>query len=162
MTRFGYVMTTYAVTMGVAIAAFVPIAPRLVWNASASAPIGLYDLAPPHPLTVGDLVAAMPDKPLSDFMVEIVPIKTGRAVTHVELRWWRKDGDATGAADRALQFSKVGRRVRAEGRTEQVAVGQGAHAGLRKVMRCAGSGRRCRPWPVAVAGRGSSSASAGA
>lgn len=63
---------------------------------------------------------------LSDFMVEIVPIKTGRAVTHVELRWWRKDGDATGAADRALQFSKVGRRVRAEGRTEQVAVGQGA------------------------------------
>ena len=70
MTRFGYVMTTYAVTMGVAIAAFVPIAPRLVWNASASAPIGLYDLAPPHPLTVGDLVAAMPDKPLSDFMVE--------------------------------------------------------------------------------------------
>lgn len=62
MTRFGYVMTTYAVTMGVAIAAFVPIAPRLVWNASASAPIGLYDLAPPHPLTVGDLVAALPDK----------------------------------------------------------------------------------------------------
>lgn len=57
---------------------------------------------------------------LSDFMVEIVPIKTGRAVSHVELRWWRKDGDATGAADRALQFSKVGRRVRAEGRTEQV------------------------------------------
>lgn len=57
---------------------------------------------------------------LSDFMVEIVPIKTGRAVSHVELRWWRKDGDATGAADRALQFSKVGRRIRAEGRTEQV------------------------------------------
>ena len=66
---------------------------------------------------------------LSDFMVEIVPIKTGRAVTHVELRWWRKDGDATGAAERALQFSKVGRRVRAEGRTEDVdpvvAAGQG-------------------------------------
>lgn len=58
---------------------------------------------------------------LSDFLVEIEPIKTGRAVTHVELRWWRKDGDASGAADRALQFSKVGRRVRAEGRTETVA-----------------------------------------
>lgn len=55
---------------------------------------------------------------LSDFMVEIDPIKTGRAVTHVELRWWRKDGDATGAADRALQFSKVGRKVRAEGAGE--------------------------------------------
>lgn len=51
---------------------------------------------------------------LSDFMVEILPVKTGRAVTHVELRWWRKDGDASGAADRALQFSKVGRRARAD------------------------------------------------
>jgi hypothetical protein len=53
-------------------------------------------------------------------MVEILPIKTGRAVTHVEMRWWRKDGDAGGAADRALQFSKIGRRARAEGRVEQV------------------------------------------
>lgn len=58
---------------------------------------------------------------LSDFMVEIEPIKTGRAVSHVELRWWRKDGDATGAAGRALQFSKVGRRAKAEGRAEPVA-----------------------------------------
>ena len=57
---------------------------------------------------------------LSDYMVEILPIKTGRAVTHVEMRWWRKDGDAGGAADRALQFSKIGRRARAEGRVEQV------------------------------------------
>lgn len=57
---------------------------------------------------------------LSDFIVEIEPIKTGRSVSHVELRWWRKDGDATGAADRALQFSKVGRRVRAERREEAV------------------------------------------
>lgn len=55
---------------------------------------------------------------LSDFLVEIQPIKTGRAVTHVELRWWRKDGDVRGAADRALQFSRVGRRVRAEGISE--------------------------------------------
>ena len=69
MTRFGYVMTTYVLTMAIAIAAFIPIAPRLVWNASASVPIGLYGLAPPRHLAIGDLVAAMPDKPLSDFMV---------------------------------------------------------------------------------------------
>jgi len=69
MTRFGYVMTTYAVTMGIAIAAFVPIAPRLVWNASASVPIGLYDLDRPGPLHEGDLVAVTPDEPLADFMV---------------------------------------------------------------------------------------------
>ena len=61
---------------------------------------------------------------LSDFMVEILPIKTGRAVTHVELRWWRKDGDARGAADRALQFSKVGRRIKAEEQTGHVALDQ--------------------------------------
>lgn len=73
---------------------------------------------------------------LSDFMVEILPVKTGRAVTHVELRWWRKDGDATGAADRALQFSKIGRRVRAEGRAEHLEPrpdkpGQGGASSLR-------------------------------
>lgn len=58
---------------------------------------------------------------LSDFLVQIEPIRTGRAVTHVELLWWRKDGDAHGAVDRALQFSRIGRRVRVDGRDEEVA-----------------------------------------
>ncbi|MEY8829558.1 replication initiation protein [Sedimentitalea sp. XS_ASV28] len=58
---------------------------------------------------------------LSDYMVEVLPIKTGRSVTHVELRWWRKDGEATGKAERALQFASPGRRARAEGRAEEVA-----------------------------------------
>ena len=68
---------------------------------------------------------------LSDYMVEIVPLKTGRSVTHVELRWWRKDGEATDKAERALQFASVGRQARAEGRTEEVAPasdGQGLRA----------------------------------
>ena len=52
---------------------------------------------------------------LSDFMVEITPIKTGRSVTHVELRWWRKDAASTEKADRALQFASTGRRQRAGG-----------------------------------------------
>ncbi|WP_158967179.1 replication initiation protein [Chachezhania sediminis] len=56
---------------------------------------------------------------LSDYMVEIHPIKTGRSVTHVELRWWRKDGEATGKVERALQFASTGRRARAEGRAEE-------------------------------------------
>lgn len=50
---------------------------------------------------------------LSDYRVEIAPIKTARSVTHVELRWWRKDGDATGQAARALSFASTGRRVKA-------------------------------------------------
>ncbi|WP_425041620.1 replication initiation protein [Primorskyibacter sp. S187A] len=49
---------------------------------------------------------------LSDYIVEIAPIKTGRRVTHVELRWWRKDSEKSNAAARELQFSKVGRKAR--------------------------------------------------
>jgi len=70
MTRFGYVMVTYFSVMGVAIAAFIPTPLRLVWNASASVPIGFYDLDPPRDLEIGDLVAVMPDPPLADFLVE--------------------------------------------------------------------------------------------
>ncbi|QIE48261.1 replication initiation protein (plasmid) [Pseudohalocynthiibacter aestuariivivens] len=56
---------------------------------------------------------------LSDYMVEIAPIKTGRRVTHVELRWWRKDAGAEAEAERELSFSKVGRKARTEARTEE-------------------------------------------
>jgi conjugative transfer signal peptidase TraF len=69
MTRFGYVIATYFSIMGVAIVSFVPTPLRLVWNASASVPIGLYELDRPSPLREGDLVAVMPDEPLADFMV---------------------------------------------------------------------------------------------
>lgn len=51
---------------------------------------------------------------LSDYIVEIDPIKTGRRVTHVELRWWRKDGQGTAAAEREMQFSSVGRKQRTQ------------------------------------------------
>lgn len=57
---------------------------------------------------------------LSDFMVEIAPVKTGRRVTHVELKWWRKDSGAEAAAERELSFSKVGRKTRTQGCTESV------------------------------------------
>ena len=70
MTRFGYVMVTYFSIMGVAIASFIPTPTRLVWNVSASAPIGLYAIDQPGDLTVTDLVAVDPPEPLADFMVE--------------------------------------------------------------------------------------------
>lgn len=57
---------------------------------------------------------------LSDYMVALDPIKTGRSVTHVEMRWWRKDGDSEAKAERALQFASPGRRARAEGRAEEI------------------------------------------
>jgi len=70
MTRFGYVMVTYVATIGVAVASLVSLPLRLVWNASASVPIGFYLIDPPRDVRVGDLVAVMPPKPLADFIVE--------------------------------------------------------------------------------------------
>jgi hypothetical protein len=57
---------------------------------------------------------------LSDYVVELTPIKTGRSVTHVMLRWWKKDNEGQGAVARELSFSKVGRKERGEGRAETV------------------------------------------
>lgn len=70
MTRFGYVMVTYFVTMGVAIAAFIPTPTKLIWNASASAPVGFYAVWPADRLEVPELVAIDPPEPLARFMVE--------------------------------------------------------------------------------------------
>ncbi|MEM7007455.1 MAG: replication initiation protein [Pseudomonadota bacterium] len=60
---------------------------------------------------------------LSDFMVELSPIKTGRRVTHVELRWWRKDGASVGETARELSFSKVGRKARIAGDADAARAG---------------------------------------
>ncbi|UHD45260.1 S26 family signal peptidase [Aureimonas altamirensis] len=70
MTRFGYVMVTYFAAMGVAVAALIPTPTKLIWNATASAPIGFYTVEPADALDVSELVAVMPPEPLADFMVE--------------------------------------------------------------------------------------------
>jgi hypothetical protein len=57
---------------------------------------------------------------LSDYVVEIEPVKTGRRVTHVELRWWRKDSGTSAQAERELSFSKVGRKARMAGTEERL------------------------------------------
>lgn len=57
---------------------------------------------------------------LSDYIVEVDPIKTGRRVTHIELRWWRKDAGGEAEVERELQFSKVGRKERASAKSEAV------------------------------------------
>lgn len=70
MSRFGYVMATYFATMGVAIAAFLPLPLKLIWNASASAPIGLYAIDSDELLEVTDLVAIEAPEPLATFLAE--------------------------------------------------------------------------------------------
>ena len=44
--------------------------PRLIWNASASVPVGLYYAQPFGRLKVGDMIAAMPHKALADFLAK--------------------------------------------------------------------------------------------
>lgn len=70
MIRRGYVKATCLAVLGVAAANIVPTSIKLVWNVSASAPIGLYRIQPAEHLDVPDLVAVRPPKPLEDFMVE--------------------------------------------------------------------------------------------
>ncbi|MDH0367841.1 S26 family signal peptidase [Brucella anthropi] len=69
MNRARYVMLT-AAALAIVIASGVPTAPRLIWNASASVPIGFYTVAPADGLDVPDLVAVMPPKPFASFMSE--------------------------------------------------------------------------------------------
>ncbi|MFT4121420.1 S26 family signal peptidase [Bradyrhizobium sp.] len=92
---------------------------KLLWNATASAPIGFYAIEPADRLTVPELVAVMPPEPLSAFIVQrgyvgdSVPLlkrvaglpgqrvcRTGRAVT--------VDGVAMGDA---LDRDRIGRNL---------------------------------------------------
>jgi conjugative transfer signal peptidase TraF len=70
MTRFGYVMATSIATMGIATAAFLPLPLKLVWNASASAPIGLYAIDSDALPEVSDLVAVDAPEPLAAFLAK--------------------------------------------------------------------------------------------
>ena len=70
MTRRGYVTTTTFTVLVIGALSLVPIAPKLVWNASASAPIGLYGIEPSAPLDVTDLVAVDAPEPLATFLSE--------------------------------------------------------------------------------------------
>ncbi len=54
----------------VVVPSLVSWSPRLLWNASASVPIGLYLLRPVEHVAVGDLVAVQPPPELSDFLDE--------------------------------------------------------------------------------------------
>jgi len=72
MTRRRYVMAT-AIAASAFAAAFVAIAvanplPRAIWNASASAPIGLYRIHPDRDPAIGALVAVAPPERLAHWL----------------------------------------------------------------------------------------------
>lgn len=68
MSRFGYVMVTYFATLGMIVLGLIAPHPRLMWNQTASVPIGLYHLSNPVALKVGDLVVDRPPAALSRYM----------------------------------------------------------------------------------------------
>ena len=70
MTRLSYVMLAFVVVLAIAGRSFVPITPKLIWNASASAPIGLYTVRTAVDLGVTDLVAVDAPEPLASFLGE--------------------------------------------------------------------------------------------
>ena len=68
MTRFGWVIATYVATLGAAGSVFIHPLPHLIWNASASVPIGLYAVHPAHKLIVTELVVVRPPDDLARFL----------------------------------------------------------------------------------------------
>ena len=70
MTRRRYAAATAAGIALVATSALASFTPRLIWNASASTPIGLYAIAPAKTLDRGALAVVVPSPPLADFLAE--------------------------------------------------------------------------------------------
>lgn len=70
MTRLGYLTATSFAAIGTAIGTIAPTPLKLVWNASASVPVGLYQIAPADRLRIGDLVAAVAPEPLARVLSE--------------------------------------------------------------------------------------------
>lgn len=70
MTCLACVMSTSFVVLAIVSQSFVPRTPWLIWNASASAPVGLYTVRTGADLGVTDLVAVDPPKPLAGFLSE--------------------------------------------------------------------------------------------
>ncbi|CAP57811.1 S26 family signal peptidase [Gluconacetobacter diazotrophicus] len=60
MTRLGWFFTTYFAILGAGTSVVIHPAPRLIWNATASTPVGLYRLQSVRGLHVGDLIAIRP------------------------------------------------------------------------------------------------------
>jgi conjugative transfer signal peptidase TraF len=70
MTCFCRITATSAVVLAVGLSVLFRPAPRLIWNASASVPIGLYAVRPSGALHVDELLVVMPPEPLATFLDE--------------------------------------------------------------------------------------------
>lgn len=69
MTGLRYLSVTALAVIGIAAAAMVDMPVKLIWNATASAPVGFYTVEPADRIEVPELVAIMPPEPFAGFMV---------------------------------------------------------------------------------------------
>ncbi|MBC8719966.1 S26 family signal peptidase [Ochrobactrum sp. Marseille-Q0166] len=70
MTRFAWVMVTYFSALATTVSIFIDPAKKLIWNASASVPVGLYRIVRADRLDVTDLAVVMPPDDLAGFLDE--------------------------------------------------------------------------------------------
>ncbi len=68
MSRRGYIIAAAIGVLTIVGVSVVPIAPRLIWNASASTPIGFYLIRPVERVEVTDIVAVDAPEPLAAFL----------------------------------------------------------------------------------------------
>ena len=70
MTRVATTLTTVVTSITLCSSAFVDPPKTLIWNASASAPVGLYAVQAANDLAVTDLVAVMPPPLIAKFLAD--------------------------------------------------------------------------------------------
>jgi conjugative transfer signal peptidase TraF len=70
MTRRRTLLVTALAVIGIAATSALDVPTKLIWNATASAPIGFYTVEPADRIEVPELVAVMPPEPLAGFMIE--------------------------------------------------------------------------------------------
>jgi conjugative transfer signal peptidase TraF len=68
MSRRGYIIAATIGVLTIVAVSVVPVAPKLIWNASASTPIGLYLIRPVGRVEVTDIVAVDAPEPLAAFL----------------------------------------------------------------------------------------------
>ena len=70
MTRGAILRMACAATVAVVLPIWLHPVPRLIWNASASVPIGLYAVQPEGALHLDSLVVVSPPEPLASFLAD--------------------------------------------------------------------------------------------
>jgi len=70
MKRIAWILTTALAALTAGGSILSRPAPKLVWNASASVPIGLYAIHPIHAMQAGDLVLVLPPEAVARYLAQ--------------------------------------------------------------------------------------------